>query len=332
LNWLTFPSTLRSIGPYNFSDSSYYTPNLHNVNFRGTLQQWLSINIQYGNWAPGASKIHFYLNNVEMTSLNLPANLTSIPKGAFRGCVYILGDAIIPNTVTNIGERAFQDCSSLTNIITSNATIGVMAFGGSGNNTGILHIKGDPQGNNMGGISRFKRVIFRYGVSVPGSGMLLQLNGAVEILRIGTDFRATSNTFGICDGKPTNLKFIEIGNDIITNGYAIVGPSWYGSSDICCHFIKSTVPVTKASTNATRFNNFLNSLKTIYIGTGESQSTDQNILNTYLQDEDWALRQSKMELWYDYNGMYRTYTVTDTLTNVSNTNPIDYPYITRNES
>ena len=331
LNWVTFPSTLTTIAPYNFNSNSNYVSNLHNINFRGTFQQWLNVNIQNVGWPPGIAGIHFYLNDVEMTSFNFPSNLTTIKQATCYGMKYVIGDLIIPDTVTTIGDSAFFNCSGLTNVISSDASIGQNTFRGSGNGTGVLHVKGTVT-STQGTISHFKKVIFNKNALVNGSASFLTYNGAAEIVRIGNNWDIARNTFGLGYEKPLNLRFFEVGNEVLTNGYAIVGGGWStsGTPTIITHFSKSTIPFAKATTN--RFANFFANVSNIYIGTGESQSGDQTVLDTYLQDTDWATYQSKMDLWYNYNGIYRTYTVTNSLTNVNNTNVVGYPYITRNES
>ena len=55
-----------------------------------------------------------YMN--KLTSIIIPANVTSIGYLAFYGCTG-LTSLTIPNSVTSIGDDAFSGCSSLTNII-----------------------------------------------------------------------------------------------------------------------------------------------------------------------------------------------------------------------
>ena len=69
-----------------------------------------------------------------------------------------------------------------------------------------------------------------------------------------------------------------------------------------------------------------------YVGDGTSRQHDENILSQYIADENWATYSSQLALWYDYHGAYRTYRVIDTLTNVVNNNPVEWPYITRGEA
>ena len=66
-----------------------------------------------------------------LTSLNLPASITSIGEGAFEGCSG-LTSLNLPAGITSIGDDAFWDCSRLTslNLPASITSIGESAFGG----------------------------------------------------------------------------------------------------------------------------------------------------------------------------------------------------------
>lgn len=51
-----------------------------------------------------------------VTSISMPNSLTSIGEGAFEFCSDFITSISIPNSVTSIGEFAFQGCMSLTSI------------------------------------------------------------------------------------------------------------------------------------------------------------------------------------------------------------------------
>jgi hypothetical protein len=72
------------------------------------------------NWFSGLSSL---------TTVNIPASVTSIGDGAFVNCTG-LTSIIIPNSVTSIGEEAFWNCRNLTSITigTGVTTIGRYAF------------------------------------------------------------------------------------------------------------------------------------------------------------------------------------------------------------
>lgn len=70
---------------------------------------------------------------LNLTSINIPKNLTKINKGMLAEC-YKLSSIQIPEGVTSIGDSAFSRCSSLSNIILPSTLqeIGASAFLGCG--------------------------------------------------------------------------------------------------------------------------------------------------------------------------------------------------------
>ena len=58
---------------------------------------------------------HAFLNCYGLTSLTLPAGLTSIGDGAFYGCSG-LTSLSLPSGLTSIGDQAFYGCSGLTSL------------------------------------------------------------------------------------------------------------------------------------------------------------------------------------------------------------------------
>ena len=73
--------------------------------------------------------ISFRNQNIE--SYVIPSSVTSIGKGAFRGC-NSLSEIVIPSSVISIGDRAFYGCNSLSEIVipSSVTSIGKGAFRG----------------------------------------------------------------------------------------------------------------------------------------------------------------------------------------------------------
>ncbi len=69
--------------------------------------------------------------NGYIQSIILPADITAIPDGAFKGC-RSLKNITLPPSVTEIGNHAFEDCSSMTSVkgLENIATVGDVAFAG----------------------------------------------------------------------------------------------------------------------------------------------------------------------------------------------------------
>ena len=150
LTSITLPSSLTSI-----DNAAFEGCRLETLEYKGTLEQWLSINFYIG-WMSDTSPLHtFIVNEEELTNLVVPEGITTIPQYAFFGCSGITnitlpsslkaigdwafahcsgltGNLIIPEGVTSIGSNAFYNCSGLTEVDLSNCTsltsIGRSAF------------------------------------------------------------------------------------------------------------------------------------------------------------------------------------------------------------
>ena len=67
------------------------------------------------------TSVHLLINNAEITSLTIPASVTSIGGTAFRDCTS-LTSVSIPNSVTEIGSPAFAGCTSLKEVYCKSVT------------------------------------------------------------------------------------------------------------------------------------------------------------------------------------------------------------------
>lgn len=95
----------------------------YTVNNRFIPVSLKSITITGGNIPSKAFK------GYQFTSVTLPNSLTAIGDNAFEGC-NALTSITIPNSVTGIGNDAFRNCTALTNVTISNkvTSIGNYAF------------------------------------------------------------------------------------------------------------------------------------------------------------------------------------------------------------
>ena len=103
-------SQLTSIGYRAFE----YCDNLTTVNYLGTLEQWLNISFNWGSY-PCFNGVQLYIDGTLLTELVIPDTITEIKDYAFNGCTSITS-VTIPASVTSIGEGAFCACSNLTTV------------------------------------------------------------------------------------------------------------------------------------------------------------------------------------------------------------------------
>ncbi|MGM9810089.1 MAG: leucine-rich repeat protein [Paludibacteraceae bacterium] len=127
LTSITIPNSVTSIGSYAFSGCTALTK----TNYTGDIAGWCAI--QFDNYIsnPIYYSRNLYINDVEIKDLVIPNSVTSIGNSAFDGCSS-LTSITIPNSVTSIGHSAFNACSALTSITIPNSvtSIGYSAFNG----------------------------------------------------------------------------------------------------------------------------------------------------------------------------------------------------------
>lgn len=115
LTSVTIGNSVTSIGEQAFLGCSGLT----SVNIND-LAAWCDIDFDDQDANPLYYAHNLYLNNSQVTNLDIPNSVTAIKNYAFDGCTG-LTSLTIPNSVTAISDGAFKGCSSL-NLITSLAT------------------------------------------------------------------------------------------------------------------------------------------------------------------------------------------------------------------
>ena len=272
-------------------------------------------------------------NCTKLKKIILPPTVTSIGEYAFYNCT-ALEDITIPTGVTSIGKYAFYNCTSIKNLyipcsVTNYVFRGTSA-GGSytiGDGTGELIIKGDltcgGAYNNQKTTFNFTKILVYgtlYGNTISGaSSYFITSNGIVrckEAFRISTSY---ASSYMLTGNKP----FFEAMGNITAYG----NNSRLTGSTIDVVHLNNTAVITATPTQIN-----IAKITTIYVGNGISKQDDVDVLDLYLANTNWSAYSAKFDTWWDYNGTYKWYRVTDTLTNCTNTNPVVWPFITRKDS
>lgn len=268
-----------------------------------------------------------FVGCINLKKIVLPNGLTSIGQYTFYNLPN-LEEVVIPSTVTSIGRGAFYNlpiknldvpCNvNLTFTKANNSNING-ASGILGNYTGDIIFRGN-LGNDgfQQNWLKFNHIYVHGNVS--GTGYyFLQTNGTFRVK--GTiDIR--TNSGNVINGG--SCPFCEAMTDI-TNAS---GSNIKRLTTVVpiLHLGKNSI-ITSASSRVVNYS----ALVKCYVGDGSSRANDEAVLALYLANTDWATYSAKLATWYDYNGEYKWYYVTDNLTNCTNTNPVDWPYITRGE-
>ncbi len=142
LTSITIPSSVTSIGSDAFSSCNGLT----SVYYTGDIAGWCGISFAYSFLFPMANPLYeahnLYVDNELVTDLIIPETITEIKDYTFAGAS-CLTSVEIPNSVTTIGNSAFEDCRGLTGELTipnSVISIGEDAFSGCSGGLTIVTI------------------------------------------------------------------------------------------------------------------------------------------------------------------------------------------------
>ena len=126
LTSVTIGSGITSIGQNAFSGCESLT----SVNYTGTIAQWCAISFGDDSANPICYSHSFNINGTPVTNLVIPDSVTSIGNCAFQNC-NDLNSVIIGSGVTSIGNFAFRQCNSLDTVYmmpTTPPSLGTQAF------------------------------------------------------------------------------------------------------------------------------------------------------------------------------------------------------------
>lgn len=157
---------------------------------------------------------YFFYNSGISGYLTIPNSVTQIGEGAFESCSHLTGELIIPNSVTKIGDGAFHLCSGFTKLTigTSVSSMGYLAFA---NCNGITEVH-----YNAVNCANIFPVYNYWGRKPPFEGCDFELYIGEGVTKIPSNMFRDQNYGGILSGS------ITIPNSVTTIGdYAFAGNS-----------------------------------------------------------------------------------------------------------
>ena len=126
LTSIAIPDSVTSIG-----DQAFYNCSKLQDIYITDIGAWCNISGLDNLMEYGSNNKNLYINNELVTSIAIPDSVTSIGNYAFNGCTG-LTSVTIPDSVTSIGARVFDGCTKLTSVTIGNGvtSIGYRAFDG----------------------------------------------------------------------------------------------------------------------------------------------------------------------------------------------------------
>ena len=238
--------------------------------------------------------------------VKFPSKLERLDGNAFINCTSLYGTVTVPSTVTTVGTFAFGYCSGITDLIfESTATIPNLAFSWSGKaSLGTLYIGGSvgAPDYNGGHPARYKKVIIKGSVNAGDQGRqyISSSTSKVQEIRVGGDMNGTHTAQNIVLGSGACVKFCELMGKFTGQIKFVQNNNTLSSSGAIMHLGNTEIAGTPTLAQAS-----LARLRKIYVGPGESQEGDQEVLDKYLANSAWASYSSKLDLWYNYTGEYK---------------------------
>lgn len=234
--------------------------------------------------AGGTSGNRAFEGCTALKSITIPATVTSIGNYAFWGCS-ALETFVLPATVTTRGQQMFQGCTGLKsltiygNISTVNLT---SANGTIGDGTGTLIVNGNLDQGAATIVLAFNEIHITGNAvkTASGSNVLITSPYTEKVIVDGN----VDRNYTLCSSS--GIKFLEIGG---TYNFYVLGSST--PTDCIAHLKYNDVAGTATNMRIAR-------VSKVYVDT-------QEVLDKYLVSPDWTGQSSKLDLWENYNGIYK---------------------------
>ena len=208
LESITIPVSITYMGGNAFAGCTA----LKDVYYRGEVEDWLKIIFCVPLSNPISCGANLYFNGELVKEIEIPDTVTEIPEKSFYNCAS-LTSVTISNSVTSIGYAAFCNCTSLTSIeIPESVTsIGDSAFEGCTSIDTVL-FSGNSQLTDVGD-DVFKNCPIT-DATIPTTALTIP-KGKLISIKITSGSQIEDWTFQGC----TTLKSVEISNSVTDIGY-----------------------------------------------------------------------------------------------------------------
>ena len=239
LTTVTIPSSVTSMGWYVFGYCQSLTSLYYNATNCGGLDGW-------------------FMDCNSLTNLTIGDNVQVIPNGFVSGRNSLVGELVIPASVTTIGDNAFNGCSGFTGVlnIPSNVTgIGNHAFDGCSGFSGSLTI---PNNVTTIGEQAFVNCSGLSGTLTLGSSLTeigpsaffgaCENFTAMNVLAENPPTLGTNAFISANYSIPVTVPSCSVSDYQNASGWDVFGNYQAGSADACFHAITATVEPSEGGT------------------------------------------------------------------------------------